>query len=77
MLSSYKTSVSAILSAAASFVLFAPQVGMTFPKWATALAMFVSIGGLAALGIEAKDYNVTGGTVQTGTQTSATPQAAK
>ena len=65
-LSSYKTTICSVISAGASFVLFSSQLHMiTYPQWAVAVAMFASIGGLAALGIVAKDYNATGGTIPT------------
>ena len=58
-----KTTLSGLLTAAASFVLFAAQLNlMMFPKWAIAIAMFAQVGGLASMGITAKDYNATGGT---------------
>ena len=62
---SWKTTVSAAVSAGASFVLFAsqPPFAIHFPAWVAALAMFAMVGGLASLGINAKDSNVTGGTV--------------
>lgn len=63
-LANYKTTICSVLSAGASFVLFSGQLHMiVYPQWALAVAMFASIGGLAALGIVAKDYNATGGTV--------------
>jgi len=53
-----------LISAAASFVMFAQYGGFyTFPKWAMGLALFANAGGLAGLGITAKQYNTTGGTV--------------
>jgi hypothetical protein len=60
-----KTTISAGISAAASFVMFAsqPPLSIQFPQWMTAVAMFAMVGGLAALGINAKDSNVTGGSV--------------
>ncbi len=68
-LSSYKTTVMALISAGASFVLFSSQLHMiTYPMWAVAVAMFAQVGGLAALGIVAKDYNATGGTVPVTTE---------
>jgi len=56
--------VAAAISAAASFVMFA-QFGnfLEVPKWVMGLAMFAQAGGLAAFGIVAKQYNVTGGSV--------------
>lgn len=64
--------LAALISAAGSFVLFAQNSGMyTFPKLAVALALFMNVGGLAALGITAKQFNVTGGTVGT----PSTPEA--
>jgi hypothetical protein len=61
-----KTTISAAVSAAASFVLFAsqPPLSIHFPQWIAAVAMFAAVGGLAALGINAKDSHVTGGDVQ-------------
>ncbi len=65
-----KTTIAAVISAGASFVLFAvPLHLITVPNWVTAVALFAQVGGLAGLGIVAKDYNVTGGTV------GATPEA--
>jgi hypothetical protein len=61
---SYKTTISAAVSAVAQFVLFAQQLQyIHFPNWALALALFASLGGLAAFGVTAKDSNVTGGTI--------------
>lgn len=58
---SWKSTTSAILSAAGSFVLFADYAGMVkWPSAVLALAMFANVGGLAALGIMSKDYNVSG-----------------
>ena len=59
-----KTTIAAVISAGASFVLFAvPLHLITVPNWVTAVALFAQVGGLAGLGIVAKDYNQTGGTV--------------
>ena len=60
-----KTTVSAAISAAAAFVMFAsqPPFSIHFPTWVTAMAMFLMVGGLASLGVNAKDSNVTGGSV--------------
>jgi hypothetical protein len=62
---SWKTTLSAAVSAGASFVLFAsqPPFSIHFPSWLAAIAMFAMVGGLAGLGIVAKDSDVTGGTV--------------
>lgn len=63
MTKSWMTTTSACISAAASFILFAQFGGYyTFPKLVFAFAMFCSIGGMAFLGITAKDAGVTGGT---------------
>lgn len=40
-----------------------PPFSMHFPVWVSGVAAFVITGGLAALGINAKDKNVTGGSV--------------
>lgn len=68
-LSSYKTTILGLISAAASFVLFA-HGSIPMPTWLTTVAQFAMVGGLAGFGIVAKDYNATGGTVPT------TPEAA-
>ena len=53
-----------LITAAASGVLFMQQGGYyNFPHWVMGLAMFANIGGLAGLGITAKQYNTTGGSV--------------
>jgi len=58
---SWKTTVTAGLSAAASFVLFAQSSHyVDFPQWAIGIAAFCQIGGLAAFGISAKDADVSG-----------------
>lgn len=60
-MSSWKTTLTGFLSAAASFVLFADLEHMiVFPAWVRALAMFVSVGGTATLGVVAKDFNISG-----------------
>ena len=64
---SWRTTVSAFVSTAGdilvSFVLFCmiayPQIHI--PLWIVVIAMFAKGGGLAALGITAKDSQVTGG----------------
>ena len=66
----WKTTLSGVVSAAAMFVVFAGQNGLTMPHWATVTASFVLMGGLASMGLAAKDSNVTGGT------TPATAEAA-
>lgn len=64
MKANYLTTITSVLSAVASFVLFAQQLQyIHFPNWAMAVAMFAQVGGLAAFGVAAKDYNATGGTV--------------
>lgn len=65
---SWKTTVSALVSCAGQFVLFAsaPPYSIHFPMWISAVAAFAGIGGLAALGLNAKDNNVTGNTSMTG-----------
>lgn len=62
---SWKTTLSACVSAGASFVLFAsqPPFSIHFAPWLSAIAMFAMVGGLTGLGIVAKDSDVTGGTV--------------
>lgn len=64
MLTNWKTTISSIVSAAGMFTLFAsaPPYSLHFPPVIMALAGFMAIGGLAALGIAGKDSDVTGGT---------------
>ena len=52
----WKTSTAGIIAAAAGFVAFKPEL---FAKWpaVVALAQYVVVGGLAALGIVGKDAN--------------------
>lgn len=58
---SWKTTAAGCLSAAASFVLFAHNSHYAvFPGWMIGVATFAQVGGLASLGIAAKDYNVSG-----------------
>ena len=66
MTTSYKTTIASALSAAAGFILFAQTAHyIDFPGWAIAIAGFTQVGGLAAFGVLAKDYNATGGSVPT------------
>jgi ATP/ADP translocase len=59
--SSWKTTISGIVSAFMSFILFSHVLRMIeWPQWALAVAMFALAGGLLSFGISAKDYNVTG-----------------
>ncbi len=58
MSTSWKTTIFGILSALFAFVLFSPD---HFPDWVVDLAKFAVVGGLAGLGITAKDWNVSGG----------------
>jgi hypothetical protein len=58
------TTATGIVSAVASLVLFLHLGGFyAFPKWVLGLLAFIQAGGAAGLGISAKQYNVTGGTV--------------
>ena len=61
-MANWKTTVSALVSAAGMFVLFgaAPPYNIHFPVGVMALAGFMALGGLASLGINGKDNNVTG-----------------
>lgn len=54
---SYRTTISALISVAGQFVLFAsaPPYNIHYPIWVSAMAAFMSLGGLAALGINARD----------------------
>jgi hypothetical protein len=65
-MTNWKTTVTAIVTAVAGFVLFSPQY---FPPWAIDVAKYVMLGGLAAFGLTAKDSNAhsTAAEVQTAT----------
>lgn len=64
---SYKTTILGLVSAGASFVLFA-HGSIPMPPWLVTVAQFAMVGGLAVFGIVAKDYNATGGTVPVTTE---------
>ncbi len=58
---SWRTTVTGVLAAAASFVVFAHNAHyFVAPGWALALAGFTQVGGLASFGITAKDAAVSG-----------------
>ena len=60
----WKTTVSGVVSAAAGLVVYLHSGGYVVePGWLLGAANFVMIGGIASLGLAAKDGNVTGGTV--------------
>jgi hypothetical protein len=64
---SWKTTVTAAVSAAASFVLFSYVLHMIlWPQWVLAVALFAQAGGLLSLGISAKDFDMVGGTKSNG-----------
>ena len=64
MPTSWKTTLTSLVSAAGMYVSFAQGNGYVhFPPWVMSLAIFAQIGGLAAFGIAAKDSGVTGGTI--------------
>lgn len=54
-MTNWRTTASAIATAAFGFVLFSPQY---FPNWMVDLAKYATLGGLMALGITAKDSKV-------------------
>lgn len=56
----WKTTVSGVLSAFFAFIVFDPELFKSLP-WLVALSKFALTGGLAVLGMTAKDSNVTGG----------------
>lgn len=62
-MTNWKTTLSGLIAAGASFVIFGQQQGYIHPPaWLSGIAMFVTIGGFAALGVTSKDRDVTGGT---------------
>lgn len=56
---SWKTTLSAVMTVLAGFVLFSPN---TFKEWPIVIevAKYIAAGGVLSLGISSKDYNVTG-----------------
>lgn len=54
-MTNWKTTLIAAITALFGFVLFSPQY---FPPWAIDLAKYAFVGGLAGLGIAAKDATV-------------------
>jgi hypothetical protein len=58
---SWKTTVLGLISAAATFIVANPDMFSKWP-WLRTVAVFVMTGGLAGLGLTAKDSSVTGGT---------------
>ena len=55
---SWKTSVFGIITAFAAFVLFSPETFSQWP-WVLQLAKFITVGGLAGMGLAGKDYDRT------------------
>ena len=56
--------VAAAVSAVASLMIFMQFGGFAdFPRWVLGILAFVQAGGTAALGVTAKQFNVTGGSV--------------
>ena len=75
----WKSTVSGAVSAAGMFIIFASGApyNVHFPVWLSALAAFMALGGLASLGINAKDSEVTGGSiVQPGVPVALVPPVA-
>jgi hypothetical protein len=50
----WKTTALGLISAVASFVMFSPETFSRWP-WVVTLAKFVTVGGLAGIGLAAKD----------------------
>lgn len=56
---SWRTTAAALVSALSSFILWSSLQGLIrWPAWAQAIAMFTQAGGLAGLGLAAKDAGV-------------------
>lgn len=62
---SWRSTVSACVSAAGMFIIFASAApyNVQFPVTISALAAFMALGGLASLGLNTKDSEVTGGSI--------------
>jgi uncharacterized membrane protein YccC len=61
---SWKTTGSGLVCSLAALLLVLSSSGVQVPHWATITAGFVLSGGFAAMGISAKDFNVTGTATQ-------------
>jgi len=59
MMRNWKTTVIGLVTALFGFVLFAPEHFKAWP-WLIDFAKFATAGGLAAMGLFAKDHDVTG-----------------
>ena len=57
----WKTSATGLITAGAGFISLYPQFFGGEDALIVAIAKFTQLGGLAFLGIVAKDFNVTGG----------------
>ncbi len=57
---SWKSTLSGAVSSGAALVVLLSTQGVAVPHWLVVTAGFVLAGGLASMGIVAKDYNVTG-----------------
>ena len=51
-----KTTISGLVAAAAGFVTFSPDLFAKWP-WIIAVSKYVMIGGLASMGLAAKDFS--------------------
>ncbi|MBW4659631.1 MAG: hypothetical protein KME15_13225 [Drouetiella hepatica Uher 2000/2452] len=58
---SWKTTAIGIVLALSGFVAFSPEAFGGNNAFIVKLCKFINIGGLAALGVTAKDFDVTGG----------------
>lgn len=55
----WKTTLAGVATALFAFILFSPETFSRWP-WLVAIAKFATAGGIAGIGIAAKDNNVTG-----------------
>ena len=62
---SWKTTTIGIVLALSGFVAFSPEAFGGSDAFVVKLCKFINIGGLAALGVTAKDFDVTGGSKKT------------
>ena len=68
----WKTTLFGLVAAAAGFVLFSPDLFARWP-WIVAVAKYVTVGGLAGIGISAKDSTVHSTVAETQEATFQTP----
>jgi hypothetical protein len=60
----WRTTLFGIVTAVGLGLANAQQVGVKLPDWASTIGVIAAVAGAAGTGAQAKDKNVTGGTVR-------------